>query len=102
MSFFFNNHDHWPWPWPWPPRELALALALASKWSGLGLGLEHAVLEPIPVRMTATIEQFGDEWNQHIRIVFEEMRWKWVDGALLGRKLADGVNDVINDERAER
>ena len=24
------------------------------------------------------------------------MRWKWIDGALLGRKLADGVNDVIN------
>ena len=38
----------------------------------------------------------GDEWRQHIHIVFEKMRWKWIGGALLGRKLADGVNDVIN------
>ena len=48
------------------------------------------------------IEQFGDEWRQHIRIVFEKMRWKWVGGALLDRKLADGVDDVINAENAER
>ena len=28
--------------------------------------------------------------------------WKWIGGALLGRKLAAGVNDVINAESAER
>ena len=33
----------------WPQRPLALALA--SKNTGLGVGLEHAGLEPIPVKL---------------------------------------------------
>jgi len=29
------------------------------------------------------------------------MRWKWAGGALLGKKLANGVDDAINAESAE-
>ena len=36
FPIFFNNYDHWPW--------------LDLEDTGLGLGLEHAVLEPIPVK----------------------------------------------------
>jgi len=29
------------------------------------------------------------------------MRWQWAGGALLGKKLANSVDDVINAESAE-
>ena len=40
------------------------------------------------------VEQFSDEWRQHVHIVLQ----KWVCGALLVRKFADGNDDIIGED----
>jgi len=47
------------------------------------------------------VEQFSDEWRQHVHIVLQKISWKWVCGTLLLRKFADGSDDVIIGEDVE-
>jgi len=43
----------------------------------------------------------NSSWRQHVHIVLQKIRWKWVCGALLVRKFADGTDDVIIGEDAK-
>jgi len=45
---------------------------------------------------------FGDEWRQHIRIVFEKMRWKLTSGAVLSRmaSMTSSTLRAQNDDKS--
>ena len=47
------------------------------------------------------VEQFSDEWRQRVHIALQKISWKWVCGALLVRKFANGSDDVIIGEDAK-